>query len=64
MTSSPTDENTTPETKQTKVEDLPERDMSDASASEVKGGGLTATTATPTPVFIIPCVRTIKGSGL
>jgi hypothetical protein len=58
------DANTTPETKQTKVEDLPEREMTDESAAEVKGGLGVTTTTTVNSGFIIPCVRTIKGSGL
>jgi hypothetical protein len=52
--------------KQTKVEDLPDREMTDESASEVKGGAISATT-TPTigtPGLIIPCVKTIKTGGL
>ena len=64
MSNQPSDESTTPDTKQTKVEDLPERDLTNASASDVKGGAITSTSATISPVFIIPCVRTIKGSGL
>jgi hypothetical protein len=40
--------------------------MTDESASEVKGGAISATT-TPTigtPGLIIPCVKTIKTGGL
>ena len=54
-----------PETRQTKVEDLPEREMTDESADAVKGG-VTATPVTIVPCVrtIIPCVRTIKTGGL
>ena len=53
------------ETKHTKVEDLPEREMTDESADAVKGG-VTATTVTIVPCVrtIIPCVRTTKTGGL
>ena len=55
---------TNAETKETKVEDLPERELTDESADAVKGG-ITATTVSPaTPGLIIPCVRTIKTGGL
>ena len=54
-----------PETRQTKVEDLPEQEMTDESADAVKGG-VTATTVTIIPCVrtIIPCVRTIKTGGV
>jgi hypothetical protein len=54
-----------PETKQTKVEDLPEREMTNETADAVKGG-VTATTVTIVPCVrtIIPCVRTIRTGGL
>ena len=63
MTDKPAD--ASPETKHTKVEDLPERDMTDESADAVKGG-VTASTVTIVPCVrtIIPCVRTIKTGGL
>jgi hypothetical protein len=54
-----------PETKHTKVEDLPEREMTNETAEAVKGG-VTATTVTIVPCVrtIIPCVRTIRTGGL
>ena len=54
------------DTKQTKVEDLPDGEVTPESASEVKGGGggLTATPTIINPGAIIPCVRTIKTGGL
>ena len=61
MSDKQTDTNATPQKKQTKVEDLPDREVTDESAAEVKGG-LTATAGTPG--LIVPCVRTIKTSGL
>ena len=63
MTDKPAD--TSAETKQTKVEDLPEREMTDESADAVKGG-LTASTVAIVPCVrtIIPCVRTIRTGGL
>ena len=56
---------TTPETRQTKVEDLPEREITNESADAVKGG-VTATNVTIVPCVrtIIPCVKTIKTGGL
>ena len=64
MTLDPTDTNL-PETKQTKVEDLPEREITDESAAGVKGG-LTSSTVTIVPCIrtIIPCIRTTKTGGL
>ena len=54
-----------PETKQTKVEDLPERDMTDESADAVKGGlSVSPVAIVPCVRTIIPCVRTIKTGGL
>jgi hypothetical protein len=51
--------------KQTKVEDLPEQDLTAESASEVKGGiGVTAAPTVINPGAIIPCVRTIRTGGL
>jgi hypothetical protein len=61
MTKKRADSNATMRKKQTKVEDLPEREMTPDSASEVKGGAITANTISAG--LIVPCVRTFKGDG-
>jgi hypothetical protein len=51
----------TPRTKQTEIEDLATTETT--NADEVKGGVISSTTSISAGM-IIPCVRTIKGSGL
>ena len=51
----------TPRTKQTEIEDLATTEST--NADEVKGGVISAA-PTIGAGMIIPCVRTIKGSGL